>query len=879
MRRLLLLGALWAVLATADGRTFTDCFHITPQSPTVELYRNMTAFCIVDQECLHELKWMYYPISSRELFWKAGYALIPESQYTVINDSVSSVTFVPTQFTHKLLTCSYKLHGQTEVTLHGVLITFGYPPEKPENLTCMSNNLVTLTCTWQPGRETIIPTTYTLRQFWREGEKQKCKADPGNNFCTLTYPEFLPHIDTEFMVEAVNDLGSVRSELKEYDIINIVKTNPPDIVGALSIQQGGLKVEWKNPIDYSHFEYNIRYRPKDSSKWHHVPADDLKSTRNSFILQELESYTVYVLSMRCKLSDNTFWSEWSKEYTATTSESAPSRAPEFWRKIRKTDSEKRIVQLMWKDLASHANGIILGYNITVKKGPEVVNSFIVTNTTYDMTVSKDSCEVVLTAFNSQGFSPPATLIIPASAGTALQLGDLNFKAFSKTDDDDQKRLCVEWTPSRRVLGYVIEWCSNTVSMDCVPVWQREPSGTGTACLRGDIEPYIYYLIRLTVLQRDGQERSGTVGSYLEQAAPELGPIIHTKSTGKTWIALEWYPVPLRKQRGLVTSYTIQYKEHKESGLPKEITVNSTVTEYKLESLAAKTAYSVSVYANNERGNRSGPPLTFTTLPFENGEVEAIVVSSCLGFLVLILTLCFLFCHKREQIKKHIWPNVPDPSKSNIAQWSPQTPNRHDSQRHPFQDGAFTDVSVVEITASEKKPYSELDLKSADQIKKNTSEGLSSGIGGSSCLSSPQLSGSDSDGISSAQNTSSTVQYSTVIMSGYQGQTPLFSRSESTQPLLIAEERPDEQQQQQLSEEDAETPTPYFKQNFAQELPPAAPSQHPPAQILQLAGFSHKNDSPDLTAGQDLNPDSPSHVEDEQKMYLPQTARQGGYIPQ
>jgi len=26
-----------------------------------------------------------------------------------------------------------------------------------------------------------------------------------------------------------------------------------------------------------------------------------------------------------------------------------------------------------------------------------------------------------------------------------------------------------------------------------------------------------------------------------------------------------------------------------------------------------------------------------------------------------------------RIKKHIWPIVPDPSKSNIAQWSPQVP--------------------------------------------------------------------------------------------------------------------------------------------------------------------------------------------------------------
>jgi hypothetical protein len=38
---------------------------------------------------------------------------------------------------------------------------------------------------------------------------------------------------------------------------------------------------------------------------------------------------------------------------------------------------------------------------------------------------------------------------------------------------------------------------------------------------------------------------------------------------------------------------------------------------------------------------------------------------------------FYTCHVSFlfRIKKHIWPNVPDPSKSHIAQWSPHTPPR------------------------------------------------------------------------------------------------------------------------------------------------------------------------------------------------------------
>lgn len=79
--------------------------------------------------------------------------------------------------------------------------------------------------------------------------------------------------------------------------------------------------------------------------------------------------------------------------------------------------------------------------------------------------------------------------------------------------------------------------------------------------------------------------------------------------------------------------------------------------------------------------------------------------------------------------------------------------------------------------------------------KYLSEEHSSGIGGSSCMSSPRHSVSDSDEGDSGQTTASTVQYSSVLASGYKGQTPsnqppAFTRSESTQPLLDCEEHPD-----------------------------------------------------------------------------------------
>ena len=106
-----------------------------------------------------------------------------------------------------------------------------------------------------------------------------------------------------------------------------------------------------------------------------------------------------------------------------------------------------------------------------------------------------------------------------------------------------------------------------------------------------------------------------------------------------------------------------------------------------------------------------------------------------------------------------------------------------------------DVDVCDDKCVFEEDKASLPLKK----DKYLSEEHSSGIGGSSCMSSPRQSVSDSDeGGDMADTTASTVQYSSVVASnGYKGQTPsslpqqaIFSRSESTQPLLDSEENPD-----------------------------------------------------------------------------------------
>ncbi|XP_067425206.1 interleukin-6 receptor subunit beta [Emydura macquarii macquarii] len=913
------MNALYILLSIhslgVSGGLVQSCGYIIPESPVLTLGSNFTALCILNESCLD-----FGNIHANQIIWKIKNSVVPKEQYHVINRTVSSVTFNNTSTLATPLTCNVLADGQIEQNIYGIAVTLGLPPEKPENLSCivrqMSKNKFIMTCTWNPGRHTFLTTDFCLKSQWPLEALPDCKPQGVNNSCNISNVQFF--VNLEVWVEAKNDLGKAESEHIDFDPVDIVKPLPPR---NLTVSSGELptvlKLSWENQITVVEMElkFNIRYRISDSPDWMEIPPEDTASHRTSFSVQSLKPYTEYVFSLRCMKKDGVgYWSDWSDVKSGVTSEAKPSKGPPLWRKITSSHSANSwTVHLMWQELnRSEANGIILRYEVTVKARPPLYHppeKYSVNSTNLTLNLTNGTYDVTITAHNSMGGSPPSVLLIPASNSKA-SVKDI--KAFPKNG-----MLWVEWTaPDNNVIKYVIEWCLVSDSSDCITEWQQELGSSQGTFLKGDIKPFKCYLITVHPLYTNGQGNGQSTKAYLQQNSPAKGPTVQTKKVGKAEAVLIWKPLTVDEQNGFIRYYTILYKTI--SGNETAVTVDPSKTEYTLSSLSSDTLYMVQMKAYTDKGGTSGPVFTFTTQKFGKGEIEAIVVPVCLAFLLIIL-LVVLFCfNKRDLIKKHIWPNVPDPSKSNIAQWSPQTPTKHNfsSKDQIYPEGSFTDVSVVEIEVDDKKSFSEQDLKPFNLLKKekNTSEGHSSGIGGSSCMSSPRQSVSDSDESESAQNTSSTVQYSTVILNGYRDQIPsvqVFSRSESTQPLLDSEEKPEDNP----GGSDSGTPKQqYFKQNSSQAetntdrshferakqvTPPINEEDLVGLTELQISGHcsqlsgsgpeKNKHESaladalPPGSEGQILRLETmgldSATVDEIPKSYMPQTVRQGGYMPQ
>ncbi|KAM9338384.1 interleukin-6 receptor subunit beta [Symphorus nematophorus] len=897
--QLLLVTLLSAPLffATAAG---PNHLVVAPEAPVLEIGTNFTATCkIIDTAA----------ITADALYWNVSKTTVPKEQYSKINNSTLNVTISVAGEKPEWLLCLTKPVSPFVVFnrgrfMHGIYLTKGYFPKKPENLSCMavqedtdlSPISPTLTCVWEPvGRQTPeVPTEYTLNVKIHLQEKT-FTVPAHENGSQVTLDIFPHHMTLEIWVEARNKLGQTESEHLKEDAGWFVKTNPPKNISVISEKafSTSLLINWTHPIpsQYLFLTYQIRFCINGSQSWTYVPPRDTAQDIQSFRLQNLQPNKVYAAQVRCKNAKEGqgYWSDWSTNATGWTPEGQPSSKPDLWRIITEGDSlNKQRVQFICKDPVN-ANGRLLRYDITVQdpKGPKVKNgsleseSIPINRSEADSSsgqwelikeiqlADKKSVKVSVTASNSVGKSPEASLGIPEKAHGYPAVQELKVWPH-------EGQLWVQWKSLNAASEYVVEWVSSG-QID----WQRESKRSNRTTIKGKLEKFVCYNVSVyPVFSGLWTGKPATLQVYLEQGVPSEAPSVRMNAlAGCDKAELVWSHIPQHSRRGFITNYTIHYASGTEMHA---ITVPANTTSYTLRSLSRNTKYDVWISVSTIRGSARGSNHSFTTPKYAPGEIEGIVVGVSFGFLFVFLLTMLICIYKKDVIKENFWPQIPNPGESTIGNWSPDYPLKAETPKENC-------ISVLDVDVCDGKCVFEEDKASLPLKKdKYLSEEHSSGIGGSSCMSSPRQSVSDSDeGGDMADTTASTVQYSSVVASnGYKGQTPssqpqqaIFSRSESTQPLLDSEENPDMLVQEGSRQSQRFLRQPCFRHN-ARNKDSAEPADFNQLEMEQQEVLEHldfcplEEDSEQMTPtdGQSADWLPPAPV----SSYMPQL---GGYRPQ
>uniref|UniRef100_A0A3B3TS65 Interleukin 6 signal transducer n=1 Tax=Poecilia latipinna TaxID=48699 RepID=A0A3B3TS65_9TELE len=766
----------------------------SPHVPVVEIGTNFTATCVIVNTV---------EVTADSLYWNLSESsVVPEKNYIKINESALAVTILISGEESEWLFCSCKKNSpyvslNKSKFIHGIYLKKAYPPRRVENLSCVAEQvgkLVSgvLNCKWDAvgGQTEDVKTNYTVMVSGTYRSKttflNKTMVDLG------FFPHFM-HFDV--WVVADNLLGTVESEHLKQDANEFVKTDPPSKVTAFpeELFPNCLLIKWEHPIEDVRIKltYQIRYCESGSHTWSYVsiPLGDTDKVITSFRLQNLQPNSAYVIQMRCRNREGNSgpWSNWSANETKTT----PEDRKLLFHPVCVYDFD-------FQD-PKHANGRITSFGLILynKNGPleqEIIPADQSQNSSESRVTllknislaDKQFVRVCVNANNSKGTSPEACLILVRSSGIYLCVANSVCVSLSEQTTVEKLKvwtqegqMFVEWKrPNNTAVSeYVVEWARHGKTD-----WQRENKTTTRTAIKGSLEKFVRYNVSVYVIQSGRVWKLVHKEAYLEQGAPEQGPTINKSYPAYDNAHLVWDEIPLDKRRGFITNYNISYR--KENEAPKSIRVAANNTSYTLTELLGNTKYEVWISASTVAGSKTP------------GTIEGIVVGVSLGFLFFVLMallLCFL---KKDVLKENFWPQIPNPGESTIGNWSPDYPPKEETPKENCVSGvSVLDVGVCEVKLGFEEDKTSLSLKKGKYL----SEEHSSGIGGSSCMSSPRQSVSDSDeGPDLADSTASTVQYSSVVASsGYKGQTPsshsqhsIFSRSESTQPLLDSEEHPD-----------------------------------------------------------------------------------------
>uniref|UniRef100_A0A3P9K601 Fibronectin type-III domain-containing protein n=1 Tax=Oryzias latipes TaxID=8090 RepID=A0A3P9K601_ORYLA len=771
-----------------------------PQNPVIEIGTNFTATCLISNTV---------EVTADDLYWKLSNVTIPRDQYQKVNSTALSVTVPITKdISEEWLFCycrkksSYVVLNEGKF-IHGISLRTGYRPEKPENLSCISfqkedKSFPSLQCSWETTRRQTptVPVHFTLRVM-QVLSNQTNSTTTKDHWAEVELSHYPFHMELEVWVEAVNQLGAAESVHLRKEAQHFVKTNPPEVtVTSEKSFPTSLLLNWTPPVNqvFVKLTYQIRFCSPKSPGWSHVPLPDINDQTN-YRLQGLRAYTPYTVQVRCRDVENPhgYWSDWSQNITTTTPEDKPSSTPDLWRTVVYNGTSERLVQIICKD-PEFPNGRITRFDVKVAKQRDrawnqsegwksvLVNRSEAEDAETSITLLEqislsnlESVKVSVVAVNSLGRSPEASLILPVKLPDHARVEELKVWPH-------EGQLVVEWKPLRNKLlsGYVVEWLSDG-RLD----WRRV-SKTSNRTLTGRLDPFVCYTVSVYPVFSRGIGKPVQMSAYVEQGAPLRGPTVKLNGKpGHNEAELAWEEIPLRDRRGFITNYTVFYKLGEEI---REVPVPANSVSLKLESLMGDSQYEAWVQASTAAGSTNGSHHSFITMKYAAGTIEAI----SLGAGLVILLVFLLGIYKREFLVKRLWPRVPDGRQSSIGTWSPDCSMKAEPPKESCVSGISVLVSMCESQSGFEEDKASLSLRK----DKYTSEEHSSGIGGSSCMSSPRQSVSDSDeGADMADTTASTVQYSSVVASSaYKGQTPgsqpqhsVFSRSESTQPLLDSEE--------------------------------------------------------------------------------------------
>ncbi|XP_036702832.1 oncostatin-M-specific receptor subunit beta isoform X2 [Balaenoptera musculus] len=526
--------------------------------------------------------------------------------------------------------------------LGGIVLFVSKVLEEPKDFSCETQDLKTLTCTWDPGSDTGLSKqpsqSYTLFESF-SGKKTLCKH---RNWCNWQVAQDSQET-YNFTLVAENYLRK-RSVSILFNLTQRVHPMTP----------------------YNLFPKNVRATNATMTwKVHSIG-------NNSTLLCRLE------LLAEGKVI---------QQHNVSIKVNAPSEAPDVWRNMKMVSGHPT-VSLFWKPLSKvHANGKILFYNVIVenldKPSRLEVLSIPAPARSTELTLDQCSYQIHVTAHNNVGPSPASVIVISGDPGNEeVESGRVN-----GTEDG----FSVSWKPqSGDATGYVVEWCDGPQDLPCVLQWKNlGPNTTSTVISSGAFRPGVRYNFRIYEISAKRmahllEKKAG----YLEELAPSDNPQVVMSNLTSHSFTLSWKDYSTESQPGFIQGYHVYLKPKAGEQCPpafektvlpedsvccKHTIDNPEQKTFVVENLQPESIYEFFVTPYTSVGEGPLDAFTKITTPDEYSHILIRIILPMIFCVLIVMIICYL---KRQWLKEKCYPDIPDPYKSSVLSLIKSKENPH-----------------------------------------------------------------------------------------------------------------------------------------------------------------------------------------------------------
>ncbi|XP_023662334.1 interleukin-12 receptor subunit beta-2-like [Paramormyrops kingsleyae] len=539
----------------------------------------------------------------------------------------------------------------------GFYLTAGYPPDKPQNLTCIQVGINgNITCTWKTGRDPYVKTlSYILMKT--SALNNTLKLTPrysmnGTAFASL--PTFGSHSEYTVWVTTSNKFGNVSSDSIYFTLSDIAKPPAPEITQVHCLSYSCI-IHWKVKETTHLLQVKCRTDTETS-----VISSITGNTSGNLNVSHLEPFMQYEFQTRNKLdSERGVWSEWSNTVAARTDEEVPLKEMDVWYTESNLHSQEKLYRILWKELSvSEARGVILHYKVMVtdqltRKSTELASTGLAVGP-----IRCSYCDITVSAYNSKGHSPVARIALPlVTVGPSPQ--NVVCQPIS------EQGLAISWQKPNTVqplLGYLVEWFPTDAKSQDLG-WKRTAPGDLRMVVK-DVIHHRCYTGAVYALYAHGVGKEDFRNICSWPSVPTQGPKTSLKNWDNATVTVHW------KHEGVcVTGYTIYLKSSGSQPSEKRFgPVHPYLKEYTTEELLpGEYDLWMTAWANAEEGPAG--PTNHIFIDFKKNEKNMDMVLILTGLFASVTFLLACVCRiptVKQRVTvcfRMIYNSIPDPANS------------------------------------------------------------------------------------------------------------------------------------------------------------------------------------------------------------------------